>query len=182
MNRSALLITSLLLALATTSANAVDSISIEGGYSPNDNGDVGMGRIGVQWDWGVRWLETGSWFLGGYWDLSAGYWHSNDAGGDHDIGDLGITPVFRFQSAAASGFSPYVEAAVGAHYLTDKTITQRRLFSTNFQFGDHVGAGFRFGDKAQYDLGYRLQHLSNASIDTPNPGINFHQIRFSYHF
>lgn len=180
------LIASMLLTLFALPAYAaefgIDSMSIEGGYSPNHNGDVGMARVGVQWDWGVKWFETGSWYLGGYWDASVGYWHSSDAGGSHDIGDFGLTPVFRFQSSTTDGFSPYVEAAVGAHFLTDKTITQRRHFSTSFQFGDHVGAGLRFGDHAQYDLGYRLQHLSNAGIDSPNPGINFHQLRFSYHF
>jgi len=182
MNRTVAAMSALLLSLCVVPASAadfgIDSMSIEGGYSPNNNGDVGMGRVGVQWDWGVKWLEMGNWYLGGYWDLSAGYWHSSDS----DIGDFGFTPVFRFQSDATSGFSPYIEVAVGAHVLTDTSITTGRQFSTNFQFGDHVGAGFRFGDKGEYDLAYHLQHLSNASIDTPNPGINFHQIRFQYHF
>ena len=182
MKRSALAISALVLSLLAMPVVAadlgIDSVSIEGGYSPNDNGDVGMARVGVQWDWGVKWFETSSWYLGGYWDLSAGYWHASDS----DIGDFGLTPVFRLQSTATSGFSPYVEIAVGAHLLTDTSITTNRQFSTNFQFGDHLGAGFRFGDKDEYDLAYHFQHLSNASIDTPNPGINFHQIRLQYHF
>lgn len=182
MKRNIFLITTLLL-LPTVNAQAIDlgidSISIEGGHSSNNNGDVNLARIGVQWDWGVKWFEVGSWFLGGYWDAQAGYWHSDDS---NDIGDFSITPVFRFQSGATSGLSPYAEIGVGAHLLTDTNITQQRQFSTNFQFGDHIGAGIRFGDRAEYDLGYRYQHLSNAGIDDPNPGINFHQIRFSYHF
>jgi hypothetical protein len=181
MKRSIFLIAAL-SSLSTLPAHAtdlgIDSVSIEAGHSSNDNGDVNMGRIGVQWDWGVKWFETSSMFLGGYWDAQAGYWHSSDS----DIGDFSITPVFRLQSSATSGFVPYAEFAVGAHMLTEKTITNGRVFSTNFQFGDHIGAGFRFGEKAEYDIGYRYQHLSNASIDSPNPGINFHQIRFSYHF
>jgi hypothetical protein len=172
------LITSLFALPAAAVDFSVDSVSIEGGYSSNDDGNVGMGRVGLQWDWGVKWFQTGSWFLGGYWDLAAGYWNSDVS----DIGDFSITPVFRFQSNATSGFSPYVELAVGAHMLTEKTITGTRLFSTSFQFGDHLAAGFRFGDKAQYDMSYHYQHLSNASIEQPNPGINFHQLRLQYHF
>lgn len=176
------LIAATFVALCTTPAQAVDlgidSVSIEGGYSPNDNGDVGLARVGVQWDWGVKWFENSHMFLGGYWDAQAGYWHSSNT----DLGDFSITPVFRLQSSATSGFVPYAEFAIGAHVLTDKNITQRRIFSTNFQFGDHVGAGFRFGDKAEYDIGYRYQHLSNGSIDSPNPGINFHELRLMYHF
>lgn len=182
MNRTALTISALTVSLFALPAAAagfgVDSVSIENGHSSNDNGDVNMGRIGLQWDWKVKWFETGSMYLGGYWDIQAGYWNSDDS----NIGDFSITPVFRLQSSRTTGFVPYVELAVGAHLLTEKNITQRRVFSTNFQFGDHIGAGFRFGEKAEYDIGYRYQHLSNASIDRPNPGINFHQIRLQYHF
>ena len=52
--------------------------------------------------------------------------------------------------------------------------------STAFQFGNHIGVGYRFGAKGSYDLGYRFQHLSNASIKRPNAGINFNQVRLQY--
>ena len=39
-----------------------------------------------------------------------------------------------------------------------------------------------FGDKQQYDLGVRLQHLSNGGIENPNPGINFLILRFAYRY
>ena len=55
-------------------------------------------------------------------------------------------------------------------------------FSSNFQFGDHVAGGVRFGDKGQYDVQLRLQHLSNGGIKHPNPGINFAILGFQYHF
>jgi hypothetical protein len=183
MNRLAHWIIASVILLATTTAHAVDSVSIEAGRSFGGRGDdTNMGRIGVQWDWNVKWFDQGSWYLTGYWDLSLGYWNTDDTLDDHDVVDIGITPTFRLRSAATSGFAPYVELAVGAHYLSDKDISDRRRFSTNFQFGDHIGLGFMFGDKGQYDLSYRLQHLSNASIDSPNPGINFNQIRFQYRF
>jgi hypothetical protein len=31
-----------------------------------------------------------------------------------------------------------------------------------------------------YDLSLRFQHLSNAGISNPNPGINFLELRMSY--
>jgi len=164
-----------------TSVHAVDSVSLEAG-SNFKNPDTNMWRVGVQWDWGKKWFEDSPVTIGGYWDVSAGSWHTDDADGSHDIGDFSFTPVFRFQKSGATDFIPYAEFAIGFHYLTDTDITQRRRFSTHFQFGDHVGAGLRFGDKGAYDLEYRLQHLSNAGIDHPNPGINFHQIRLEYHF
>jgi len=45
-----------------------------------------------------------------------------------------------------------------------------------------VGIGAQFGAKQQYQAGYRFQHLSNASIKKPNPGINFNQIYLQYNF
>jgi len=63
-----------------------------------------------------------------------------------------------------------------------KTSLGDKRFSTMFQFGDHLGVGYRFGTKGAFDLSYRYQHLSNASIKRPNNGINFNQIRLQYHF
>jgi lipid A 3-O-deacylase len=39
----------------------------------------------------------------------------------------------------------------------------------------------RFGPRDRYDVGLRLQHLSNGGIRKPNPGIDFVQLRLQYH-
>ena len=150
---------------------ALDGVSAEAGY----HDDVRMWRVGVQWEWDQRWFRGGSWELGGYWDLSAGGWRS----GADTVYDVGFTPVFRFETS--DGGSRYLEAAIGFHQLSDLRISSGRLLSTNFQFGDHVGAGMRFGPRLRYDLGVRLQHLSNGGVRKPNPGIDFLQLRLQYH-
>jgi hypothetical protein len=163
-------------AVASTPVHAIDGVSIEAG---NGNG-VDMGRIGLQSDWKKRWFQGNNWHVGGYWDLAAGYWDRNALPGQNDsITDIGLTPVFRLQQNDLKG--PYLEAAVGLHLLSKTSIGDRR-FSTRFQFGDHVGIGYRFGAKSAFDLSYRYQHLSNGSIKRPNNGINFNQIRLQYHF
>jgi hypothetical protein len=157
-------------------SHAIDGIAVEGGRG--DGAD--MGRLGVQWDWNKRWFQGQNWHVGGYWDLAVGYWkRSSPPGFNEEITDIGFTPVFRLQQNDLRG--PYLEAAIGFHLLSKTSLGDKR-FSTRFQFGDHVGAGVRFGPKGQYDLGYRFQHLSNADIKKPNNGIEFHQIRFQYHF
>jgi len=167
----------------SSAACAVDGMSFEYGDSDSSNSDVKLYRVGLQWKWPQRWLNTGNWHLGGYWDASLGYWDNKSAAATHNsIVDIGLTPVFRFQQNDPSGFSPYVEAGIGVHYLSHTSVSPQRQFSTRFQFGDHVGLGLRFGGKGQYDLGYRYQHLSNASIKRPNNGINFHQVRLQYNF
>lgn len=162
---------SALVLMAVQPAGAVDGISTELGY----NDDVRMWRAGLQWKWERRWWRGGRWELGGYWDLSAGGWRN----GEDTIYDVGLTPVFRLEGTAPG--SAYFEAAIGFHLLSDLQIDHDRSFSTRFQFGDHIGAGLRFGPRDRYDLSLRLQHLSNGGIRRPNPGIDFLQLRLQYH-
>jgi len=86
------------------------------------------------------------------------------------------------QQTNPGAVAPYLEAAVGLHLLSHTSVSLERRFSTAFQFGNHLGLGLRFGSQRAFDLGYRFQHLSNAGIKRPNQGINFHQVRFQYHF
>ena len=165
---------SALLAFAALAlpAHAVDGVSLElGGGNGAD-----VWRAGAQWKWQRKWPLSANWGIGGYWELSAGAWD----GGRNTLLDLGVTPVFRLEQAQPSGSAPYVEAAIGLHLLSQQRITAAKEFSTSWQFGDHLGAGLRFGARRQYDLGLRLQHISNASLKRPNPGINFLLLRFAF--
>ena len=92
--------------------------------------------------------------------------------------DLGLTPTATINLGRGLGpFQPYLEMGIGLHYLTDKQFTTKD-FSTNFQFGDHIGMGLRFGEQGRQRLAYQFQHLSNAGISNPNPGINFHLVSY----
>lgn len=176
MRRWTWLAAALLVWAVGTPAQAFDGASIEVG-----NGDgADMARIGVQWDWNKRWFQGQDWHLGGYWDLALGYWHrSSPPGFNDEITEIGLTPVFRLQRNDLKGV--YLEGAIGFHLLSKTSLGDRR-FSTRFQFGDHLGVGYRFGAKRAFDLGYRYQHLSNGSIKRPNNGINFHQVRLQYRY
>lgn len=156
-----------LLACAPLSAAAFDSVSAEvgrGDYNTN------LARVGLQWQGHRKVFEDSSWQIAHYIDLAFGGWN-----GEHGtVYDVAFTPVFRFQHASRS---PYVEAAIGFHVISDLEFKGNVDTSTRFQFGDHVGVGFVHG---RYDWSLRLQHLSNAGIDHPNPGINFLQLRVQY--
>ena len=94
---------------------------------------------------------------------------------------FGVYPVLRFDLGQMAGVVPYVEAAIGVNVLTHTWIEERRL-STAFQFGEFVGVGFAFGDKRQFDIGARYQHISNADIKRPNDGLTYPSIIFQYRF
>ena len=171
------------LLAASPAAYAVDGLSFEFGHSQSSNVNVNLYRASAQWNWNTKLIEMGRWHLGGYWETSFGYWDNNSFEKTHDgIFDFGFTPVFRLQPNNLAGFSAYAELGVGVHLLSHASVSPQRQFGSAFQFGDHLGAGLRFGEKGQYDIGYRYQHLSNAGIKAPNQGINFHQARFAYHF
>jgi lipid A 3-O-deacylase len=165
------------LASTALPSRALDGVSFEVG-----SGDgVRMGRAALQWDWKSRMLQGANWHVGGYWDVALGYWNRNDTRpGEHDeLYDFGLTPVLRLQPNGLTG--PYIEAGIGLHLLSHTSIGDKQM-STAFQFGNHAGVGYRFGPKGSYEIGYRFQHISNAGIKKPNPGVNFHQLRVQYHF
>jgi hypothetical protein len=150
--------------VVSSAGYCVDGVAVELGRGEDS---TTLLRIGLQHRWEKEWSLGRSWRLTGYWDISAGAWDNDD----ESTADVGLTPVFRFERGRF-----YIEAAIGLH-LVQARISAARSFSTAVQFGDQIGAGFRSG---RYDFGAHLQHLSNAGIDRPNPGINFLLVRLQY--
>lgn len=159
-------------------ASAVDGVGLELG-----SGDESAQRAGVtaRWDWDSRWFTAGEWVLGGYWEAALGHWRGDGDRGE-TITTIGVTPVFRLQRRVANGAgTPFLELGAGVQFLSDRFMGDRE-FATRWNFGSHLGAGALFGGRDQYELSYRFQHISNADIKKPNPGINFHLVRFNYRY
>lgn len=177
------LIPLLVLAQAASGANDnrwIDSIALSYGDDNNSGGDIDVYRLGLQNRWERSWFNGGAWFLGGYWDAELA-WMDAGSGNNSELYDLSLTPVFRYQRDAglSSGVTPFAEAGIGAHLLSDTRIGGQEL-STAFQFGPLLGVGLGFGDHGQYELSYRLQHITNGSIKQPNDGLNLHLLRLGY--
>ena len=156
-----------LFILLSAPARAVDGWVLEVGRGDDR---TNLLRVGFIDEWRKRERGGHEWHLAGYWEFSAGLWDNRD----ESTADIGATPVFRLQREAI-----YIEGAIGFHLVSTR-ISAARVFSTAFQFGDHLGAGVRFGPGRRYDLGMRVQHLSNGSLRNPNPGINFLLVRLQY--
>lgn len=157
---------------------AVDAASLE--FATGNRSTIT--RLGAQWDWTGKWLQTSGAYLGGYWDLTGAQFHENRyqnvVGRTANLYDVGITPVFRFQNSSKLGF--YGEAGIGAHVFSQLYDNNKRRFSTAFEFGDHVGVGYVFTDKIE--VGVKLQHFSNGGIKHPNSGANFAVAKVAYRF
>lgn len=103
-----------------------------------------------------------------------------------DLLEAGYSPVFRFERSVGSGAATlFLEGSIGARLLSHTQVAPDRVLSTAFQFSDVAGLGVRRGQEGQpgsSSLSMRLQHMSNADIKRPNPGINFLQVRYTYQF
>jgi len=110
-------------------------------------------------------------------------WHGTQANAvvSH-LWDVSATPVLTLQPAQPQGWFPYLDVGLGVHFISETRINATKQFSTVFQFGEFFGVGVRFGKHAQYDLGFRAQHVSNGDIGEPNNGLTFRTLVFQYHF
>jgi lipid A 3-O-deacylase len=137
---------------------------------------------GLTWDWGKRW-QLGGGQLSGYWEVSLSAWSYPSMDGRREawLGQIGAVPTFRYRPEG--GASPwFAELGVGASLMTTVYQTQRKRFSTSFNFADHVALGRSFGAAGEHELSLRAEHFSNAGIKHPNPGQNFFELRYVYRF
>jgi hypothetical protein len=123
LNGQCLFIGTLLFILLQGRSLALD-LALELGHGEED---TDRGGLALQWEWDKKWLATGNWYLGGYWEASFSYW-DGEAGrsGTGSLAELGFTPVFRVQPRdPLYGLWPYVEAAVGIHLMTEEELGER---------------------------------------------------------
>lgn len=123
------------------------------GWAPGGvTADFGTGnetriaRAGLTWDWEKSWFDDGNTHLTGYWDASIAAWEAKFwrgvNGSDLTLADVGVTPVFRYESVDRRGW--YLDGGVGPNLLSRHYENHRRNFSTAFQFGDLIGVGYQF--------------------------------------
>lgn len=110
------------------------------------------------------------------WQGHVMYWKAEHAGGQHDLTMVGGMPVFRTQV-----WRLFLDLGIGADILSRTQIGTRHL-STAFQFHELVAVGAAFGAQKQYELALRAQHVSNAGIKEPNPGVTFATVDLRYRF
>ena len=137
---------------------------------------------GATWD--RRWHRSlGSGRLSLYWELSVGRWRGERDGrrGTAWVTQLGVTPVLRWERRPY-GRGWFVEGGIGGNLLLPLYRSRDKVFSTRFNFGDHLGVGRRFGTDGRFELALRVQHFSNGGIRHPNPGEDFVQLRAAWRY
>lgn len=170
-----------LLAAAPAHAQSVDatpSIYLQGGTAPHNTDTVTLGAT-LPWSSWQKELWGGQ--LRGYWDIYVSRWSFDGIAGYDRATVLGVTPTLRLRPDQGRS-AWFWEAGVGATVADKRYLTTDKDFSTRFNFASHLGVGVNLGAQRQHEIALRFQHVSNAGIKKPNPGENFVQLRYAYHF
>lgn len=171
-----------ILCAALLAAIAESAAAVDGAYL-----SVGGDRPTTIYTVGLSWAPWAAWPLDRDWSLSLrgtgalSWWHARNAAANADVIAIGAYPVLRLDMTPVAGLVPYAEVSVGVNLLSQTSFENRRL-STAFQFGEFFGVGGAFGDRRQFDIGARYQHISNADIKKPNDGMTYPSIVFRYRF
>jgi lipid A 3-O-deacylase len=165
----------LLLLAASRSAPAQDFLAVgaRGGISFNVPAHrfqqaEGFADFDLPWHWDIY----SNWRLQPRIDLSAGWLNNQHA--NAFIGTVGPLLELRpgkFPLALEGGSSPT---------LLSRYRFEGMDFGERFQFTSHIGLIWYLTDRVS--LGYRFQHMSNAGLASPNPGLNLEMLELSYHF
>jgi hypothetical protein len=166
------------LALSVPARADTFGVQIAGGVAQHKVNKVDLGLV---WDPGLNWWYIGGWHFAFIGEAHAAYWHTNEGTSRNVIWEFGVTPFVRFIKDSGA-VRPYIEVGAGLRGLTHPTINDDYRLSTAFQFTEVVSIGAQFGKRQQYEAGLRFQHISNAGIKEPNPGINFSQLYLQYNF
>jgi hypothetical protein len=123
---------------------------------------------GLPWSWQL----APGWFLSTNINLSAGALRGGGETGF--IGSVG-------PSITLSMVQDFIllDGGISAALLSEHRFG-RENFGGPIQFISHVGIGFKLS--SNLGVGYRFQHMSNASIYKRNPGLELHMLELSYFF
>jgi hypothetical protein len=135
------------LSLALPGVASADQFGIQvaGGIANSHAVHVNKVDLGAVLDPQWSWWAIAGWTFTAGFEGRIAYRHSSTADKHDNIFEFGVTPVLRFIKSSGA-IRPYVEAGVG------------------------VGASF--GSRQLHEAGFRFQHLSNAHIKEPNPGMS----------
>ena len=122
----------------------------------------------LPWHWNLGhnwWLNTGL-------DASVGWLGSSFE--DGFIGTLGPRLLLKRIDTPIS-----IAVGISPTYLSRIDFVEKN-FGISFQFTTYIGFNYDFGQHVR--AGYRFQHMSNAGLSDNNPGLNLHMLALSYLF
>ena len=111
------------------------------------------------------------------------------SGGDKDVGAgngfnlaVAISPVIVKQLTTVYDKYPlYLEAGIGASLVNDRHFAGKNIGS-HYQFEDRLGFLLSLDEQENNQIALRYMHYSNGGLNSDNPGLDFLNVSYSYHF
>ncbi len=111
------------------------------------------------------WKKVNIYFAAGY-----GHWWVGGSGPNRIMNIFAIAPVIRYIITKTTYFTPYLEASIGASYLSSTRFDDRNL-GIHYAFQDELGVGAKFGKSQRFFATLSALHYSNGSMSAYNAGI-----------
>ncbi len=151
----------------------LEQVGLRGGVSDNQfNEDFEQFEAFIKWGLPWRWQWPSGVHLDTRLDATAGI-----LTGGHETGLVGsVGPSLALNIASGDIL---LLAGTGITLLSEDRFG-REDFGGPIQFTSYAGLSVLLGRNSV--AGYRYQHMSNAGIYDPNPGLNMHMFELAYHF
>lgn len=169
-----IILTASVLIFLAASGSAQDFFAgARGGASfDSTQGRFSQGEAFMGWKMPWRWNFYSNWTLRPGVDGSAG--GITGHGADGFVGTAGPFAELHFGK-----FPVFLEGGADPTWLSHHIFGQTN-FGEQFQFTSHIG--LEWDVTKHFTVGCRLQHMSNAGLAEPNPGMNLEMLSFRYNF
>ncbi len=117
-----------------------------------------------------------------YWEVSVNFWEYG-ANNQHDTNYvLALSPVLSSQFTSIANQYPLKwEFGIGISMVDDTQFAGKDIGS-HYQFEDRLGLVMQMGDNYQQSVALRYMHYSNGGLNDKNPGVDFLNLSYAYHF
>lgn len=148
-------------------------ISLRGGFSATrTHQNFQTYLLGTGWDFPLAEEKTGPWRIEARLDASLGTLHNPD----DTAALLAFGPAMHIRHR---DFPLRLDVSCCPTLLSDHHFGPVD-FGVGLQFTSSIGLTWQISP--QWEVGYRFQHMSNASLSKNNPGLELHQFSVGFHF
>jgi len=150
-------------------------------YGRDTSHDINKYELGINFNTPIQYGNPDRWLTRLQAEVDMAGWDTLGGMNKQDLVEFGLSPIVRLEKHG-DYFVPFIEGSVGVRVLSHAGTSDQHRMGSAFQFADMVGVGVSFGKYADTEVGFRFQHISNASIKEPNPGSNFYTAYMRYRF
>lgn len=146
------------------------AIGVNAGFA--DEGDIKQYEFFTVYRLPWLWSLASGWSLETRLNATIGVLADNDETG----AIISLGPELKLTNP---GNKFYITIGSSPTYISEDRYREKDL-GGHFQFTSHVSLGYRFNP--DFSLAYRFHHISNASLDDTNPGLDVHSLSADYRF